>query len=67
MTDLEIEMEYMADLYRSVLDRGREPDLDEFETNEVDEAIAQWAKDDDAFIDAYRDRDISDAWEEIGL
>ena len=65
MTDIEIEVEYMADLYRAVLDKGREPDLDEFETTDVDDAIDQWAEEDAEIIDAYDNRLDSDAWEEV--
>lgn len=67
MTGLDIEIEFMATLYRSVLDKGREPDLDEFETKELDDALDKWAKEDEEFLDAYEQRNISSAWEEVTL
>ena len=67
MTQPEIEMEYMAHLYRGVLDKGREPDLDEFETNELDEAVDRWAKEDDDILDAFAQRNREDAWEEVTI
>ena len=67
MTQIEIEMEYMTHLYREVLDKGREPDLDEFETTEVDKAVEQWAKEDDEFLDAFAQRNRASAWEEVNI
>ncbi len=67
MTNPEIEMEFMTHLYRQILDKGREPDLDEFETNEIDEALNRWAEEDDEFLDAYALRDYPGAWEEIDI
>jgi len=67
MTRAEIEMEYMAHLYRTVLDTGREPDLDEFETNELDEAIDRWAEEDKDILAAYAERNRDDAWEDVNI
>lgn len=67
MTEAEIEMEYQAHLYRSVLDKGREPDLDEFETAEIDAALEKWAEEDDEILDAYAERGIAGAWEEVSI
>jgi hypothetical protein len=50
-----------------VLDKGREPDLDEFETTEVDKAIEQWAKEDDEILDAYALRNSRHLWEEVNI
>jgi len=60
-------MEFMSHLYREVLDKGREPDLDEFETTEVDKAIEQWAKEDDEILDAYALRNSRHLWEEVNI
>ena len=62
-----MEIEYMADLYRGVLDKGREPDLDEFETTEIDEALKRWAKEDDEILDALAQRHLAGAWEEVNI
>lgn len=67
MTDIEIEEEYMAAQYREVLDKGREPALDEFETTEVDAALDEWAKEDNDILDALASRNDPDEWEEVEI
>jgi hypothetical protein len=67
MTEIEIEMDYMAALYRSVLDKGREPDLDEFETAEVDAAIDRWEVEDKEILEAFDQRNNANAWEHVNI
>jgi len=67
MTDIEIEMEYMADLYQKAIDNGRDPDIDEFETTFIDKEIERWAIEDNDYLDAFAQRNKSDAWEEVKL
>lgn len=51
--------------YHSVLQKGREPSIDEFDTQEIDEAIAKWEEEDDEILDAMATRDDPSAWEEV--
>jgi hypothetical protein len=65
MSDIEIEIEFMTAQYHSVLQKGREPEIDEFDTFEIDEAIERWAEEDDELLDALASRDNPDVWEKV--
>jgi len=67
MTDIEIEAEYLMAQYTTVLDEGREPSLDEFETVEVDKALEDWANEDDELLDVLKSRDDTGSWEEVNF
>lgn len=55
----------MTAQYRDVLDKGREPALDEFETIYVDDALDEWANEDNDILDAMASRDDPNEWEEV--
>lgn len=47
------------------MNEGREPHLDEFETTEVDDALDQWAKEDEEILAALDSRHDPNQWEEV--
>ncbi|MBI9086788.1 MAG: hypothetical protein JEZ11_24540 [Desulfobacterales bacterium] len=67
MTDLDIETEAYASRYFSVIEKGRNPALDEFDTNEVDEALERWADEDGDMLSAYGSKNDPNSWEEVSL
>lgn len=46
MTAVEIDIEFWAAQFHKVIERGRIPEVDEFDTDFVDDAVEAWARED---------------------
>lgn len=67
MTSAGIEREFWACRYYEILKKGRVPTLDEFDTDFVDDAMEEWAEEDDEFIEVERLKKRPDEWETVTL
>ena len=67
MTNEGIIREYWAYRFVAEFEKGREPTADYFDTDFVDDAIDQWANEDDEELEVLKLKANPDEWDEVSI
>ena len=66
MTDIEIEEDFWTHKYFEYFEQEKRiPDVHEFDTDEIDDEIEKWAKEDAEFLNSMKALNNPDEWEPV--